>query len=549
MTIGTVIAPPQRKLSRDQPHLTHRYNMSAQPFPRPVQLRPPTTRSLTTRSLTTRSLTTRSAAIANVPHGRRLFVVVAVVGALLVQMPQVVAQPAAASAADGDADRVSDWAQAGLMWSQAHYAKKVARTAANLQSGQIAEDHRKTAAKLDNLIGRLEDFGWKRLDRSPNGTATPRTAPAVEPATRHQPRSQPETAASIDPAAVQRNLRRELGFSTTKQPTAAQQVAGQSTAIDRTDLPRAVVNDDRDNPAFDRRTLPEPGANDETVRDLETIDIQHYRVDDVVDETPAERRNIADAIEDGVETAIAAGIDTAKIPNVGRISNREMQTRSSTMAYSVDSIYDGDDRNTDRDYVAERPLGPATANDSGLAAINNGLDGVDDIDNEDELATAIIGGDQTTTPDQNILQANRLLQAERNPLTQSNALTAPDAVPDADHPEPRNATAPLTPQQMRSQQKSSSTPPVDRSPRRVRQLASTTPDAANRRDADWVDLALETYQTRWNMLTSGGQPSPAVLESQLQAIEIEMRATARSISRNAESEPLRQLAGALADGQ
>lgn len=227
-------------------------------------------------------------------------------------------------APQGQSEQVSDWALAGIVWSDASLARKVAiealRQNPSSDQQQRLED---IVTETQKVIDELEQFGWK------------------------------QTRASSD-SAVSRSSIKVLD---TETPIGAD----------------------------------DPGLDDEKIPPKSTIDIEQYRVDDYVDETPAEAANLADALEDGTEAAIAAASGRRTISGrvAGRISEREVMTRSSTMAYSEDSIYDRDDYDPDIDYQIDNPAGVRFDN---VESIDRG-DGDDDIspgfarvvDGEDEL--------------------------------------------------------------------------------------------------------------------------------------------------------------------
>jgi hypothetical protein len=156
---------------------------------------------------------------------------------------------------------------------------------------------------------------------------------------------------------------------------------------------------------FDTETpagVDDPGLDDERTGGDLPLDFDQYRVDDYIDETPAEARNRADAIEDAVEGAIAAaaGRPGMERPGIGHISEREGQTLSATLPYAQDSIYDSDDYDPDVDYDVDNPLG---ADSSNPASVEVG-DRDDDIDlrvparainGEDELIAAMAREDQS----------------------------------------------------------------------------------------------------------------------------------------------------------
>jgi hypothetical protein len=219
--------------------------------------------------------------------------------------------------AASESDRISDWALSGIVWSDANLAEKLARRAADGDlSEQQSQELRRIARNARQTVEAMKRFGWSQL-RRPRRSAemTRRSAPAEQ--------------ASERQGLVARKNRGVRNLPPSK----------------RLDTETPVGRDD-------------PGIDDE-MRGKETdLDIDQYRVDDVVDETPRERANLADAIEDGVEKAIASapsrGIDGE---NPARISYRETQTRSNTMPFKPDAIRDNDDFDPDADYLVDNPLG------------------------------------------------------------------------------------------------------------------------------------------------------------------------------------------------
>lgn len=200
--------------------------------------------------------------------------------------------------------RISDWALSGMVWSDASLTEKLARQAAKEGSQQDTLDEqtlselREIAEQAKGTVEAMERFGWTQLQRGGPESATRES--------RTGSKAIPET---------------------------------------RLDTETPIGRDD-------------PGIDDEPSQEATRLDIDQYRVDDVVDERPRERRNLADAVEDGVEKAIASspsrGIDGQ---NPAHISYRETQTRSGTMPFKPDSIYDADDFDPDADYIVNNPLG------------------------------------------------------------------------------------------------------------------------------------------------------------------------------------------------
>lgn len=214
---------------------------------------------------------------------------------------QVAPEQSDAPVPAGRPSEISDWALAGVVWSDAHLVRRLADAA-----GRRAEDavRRERMALLvedcDALINSLESFGWRRI-----------------------------AAAQAD-AAV------------------ADEVVGDDVDV--------VVDDD----------VPVPA---ETYR---PFNLRRYRVDGYIDRTVANPRTPADAVEDGVEEAIAAGADDVTSgfevdrSDVGRtrVEQRDVQTRSATLPYSAGTIYDVDALHPNARYPK---FGPAAADDVAIA--------------------------------------------------------------------------------------------------------------------------------------------------------------------------------------
>lgn len=204
------------------------------------------------------------------------------------------------NSASGQPQSISDWALAGVIWSDLSLLNQAASTAAS-QLGEESEQRQqlqRLADEADVILTRLEEFGWKEMPRG----------------------RQPVRAAARQPG---------LG-------------------IQRYDTETPVGTDD-------------PGLDDERVPQWVDLDIDQYRVDDYIDETPREAANLADAREDGVEGAIAAAAGRPGVqgPVAGRISEREVETRSSRVPYG-DSLYDRDHFDPSVDYIIRDPFGKLT---------------------------------------------------------------------------------------------------------------------------------------------------------------------------------------------
>lgn len=362
---------------------------------------------------------------------------------------------------DGNASHISEWGMSGLIWSEASLVKKLAvetaRTQPDLsddelrQLEQIADEH-------ELLIESMEAFGWKRLQKSQRRSATGRN---------DADGSQGSAALKRlpDPQSVGQELAESMGITSEEKPAREANLPAEPAENPMT--AKGLKRYDTETPAG----RDDPGLDDERTADDLKIDIDQYRVDDYVDETPAEARNLADAREDGVEKAIAAA-DPEGIagPTAGYISRREVQTRSATMAYSQDSIYDADDYDPDADYDVEHPLTERKMNREAA----NMLDGDDDIsvrkpaiaaEGEDELLAAMERGG-TRDRDVNILGPSS------------------GASPQSDSNQPTH------------------------SPRRYNQTLPTTSA-----DANWVSLHLTWNENRWYAAKKSGLSMQVVLDA------------------------------------
>ena len=290
------------------------------------------------------------------------------------------------SVVDGQPRRISDWALAGMLWSDAHLVRKLAQhasqRAAKRDDTERVRGLRDLQQDCDQIINVLGRFGWQEL-RAPSASASPQPA-----------------SSAADPAAAGRNS------ATVQRP---EKLAARA----ETETPPGA-ND--------------PGVDDELLPDEIDFDLERYRVDDYIDETEREAGNLADAIEDGAEGALAAGIDNLSGSyGVGaaeaRMSRRELSTRSNTLPYSKDSIYDTDDFDPDVDYDVNDPLlepipsdsnplieraeegesgterdRPATLEgnrvvDAPAAAAGAASANVDDVENENDLVDALLDQD------------------------------------------------------------------------------------------------------------------------------------------------------------
>ncbi|WP_182868020.1 hypothetical protein [Stieleria mannarensis] len=271
---------------------------------------------------------------------------------------------------DGTVHAISDWAMAGLIWSDASLAKKLAAEAAQRsESPEDAQRYRSIVDQSARIINDLEAFGWKQVKRS-NSKVTSNASTDALP--------KPEAVGAALAASLGRSDNDSTGSSARPDERTKQKKSARDPRLKRFDTESPAGADD-------------PGLDDERIDDDVPLDIDQYRVDDNIDETRREAGNHADAIEDGVEAAIAAAAGRRAVsgPVAGYISEREVQTRSATLPYSQDSIYDRDDYDPDADYDINNPSGTKFTNPE---SVDRG-DGDDDIDLDDP-ARVIDGEDE-----------------------------------------------------------------------------------------------------------------------------------------------------------
>ncbi|MEO9595337.1 hypothetical protein [Rhodopirellula bahusiensis] len=310
--------------------------------------------------------------------------------------------PDRSGSADVETNRISDWGLAGIVWSDASLVRKLASESAQRTKDpqQLAEFER-LVSQSTSVIQSLESFGWKLRSQQAAQSGRPVTE-ASHPDTEVMPTNASSETADVsndeteqplpDPEEVGKELAKELRRTRPSKASASEDVNEDRETIESPEQVAGLQRFDTETPAG----TDDPGSDDEWTAARPPIDVDNYRVDDYVDETPAERANRADAIEDGVEGAIASAagrLGTGR--DLGaRISEREIQTLSATLPYSDDSIYDADDYDPDRDYRVDNPL---AANPDASTGVDLG-DRDDDIgrradpkviDGEDEMVAEL----------------------------------------------------------------------------------------------------------------------------------------------------------------
>ncbi|TWU24826.1 hypothetical protein Pla52o_11160 [Novipirellula galeiformis] len=310
---------------------------------------------------------------------------------------------------DGSASQISDWALAGVIWSDASLTKKLARQAAEeADSPEQAEQFRKLFQQSSRIVEAMETFGWKQVKQTGNVNGDRSLEPTGSKSSLPELQSTPARNDVSSDEAVGAALARPTNLSTADADSSKRRERPKSQTAPTPTLDSRIERFDTETPAGQD----DPGMDDERSGSGLSLDVDNYRVDDYIDETPAEARNRADAIEDGVEGAIAAASGRLGIGTRGtdHISYRETQTRSATLPYAEDSIYDSDDYDPDADYDVNNPLG---ANSINPASVNRG-DNDDDIDRGDP-AQVIDGEDEL------LAAMAREQQATREPTTSAAA--------------------------------------------------------------------------------------------------------------------------------
>lgn len=371
---------------------------------------------------------------------------------------------------DGSPSAISEWGLSGVVWSEANLVRKLAvetaKADSTLTTAQMKE-LRQVAVDAEALVKSMEKFGWRRLHRE-----TRPQSPEIDVS--------PATGAIPEPEIVGAQLAESLGLEPDVPEQPVVDPPREDRVVSRYDTETPVGRDD-------------PGVDDEITPNRLRIDIDQYRVDDYIDETPTEARNLADAREDGVEGAIAAANpDAIDGPGAGHISYRESQTRSATLPYSIDSIYDADDYDPDVDYDVENPLTWRKMNREAADM----LDGDDDVsvrkpaiaaEGEDELLAAMERGG---TADPSTVRATTDFEIGR--------------APDNHYADPQyNVTQ------------------------------GTRTD-----DADWVQLHLELNEARWLVARDRGLNILTV-----RAAANQLKATMASVRRASDSKRLQALLG------
>ncbi len=198
--------------------------------------------------------------------------------------------------AASEPDRISDWALAGIVWSDANLAEKLARRAQQEDTPQQdAEALRQIEGTAQSAIAAMKRFGWSqvRRPRQENRRPAGRTDRDTGGRTVRAPRSPSPS--------------REIEFENPVQ---------------------------RDEPDFDDAMRSRQMQTD--------LDIAHYRIEHVIDDSPEDRADVSRAVKDGVKKAIAstppANIDIYA-DDPAHTSARDTQTRSATLPFGPTTNY------------------------------------------------------------------------------------------------------------------------------------------------------------------------------------------------------------------
>ncbi len=209
-----------------------------------------------------------------------------------------VAQQPGSPVPQGSPSRISDWALAGVIWSDASLARKLASQAAKeAESAEQATQFERVAKQSTDLIDAMESFGWKQVRRSTN-VAVDQSTTTVE---KVKPLPDPEVVGAKLAESLER---RGEDSAATRDPS-----------TERFD-PETPVGSDG------------PAIN-------------------------AQARGRGEVGLDGY---------------------RETQTRSATLPYAQDSVYDSYDDDPDADYQGGNPLGTEPSSPESKDLVDQGAD-------------------------------------------------------------------------------------------------------------------------------------------------------------------------------
>lgn len=224
-----------------------------------------------------------------------------------VEAERLEAERAGATMPEGQPAEISDWALAGVVWSDAHLVRKLAQAAAEeSDSSEYREKMAVLVNDCDDLISSLESFGWRRI--------------AVEKAEQRVAAAAAEVPGNAaDVVVTEETVETERVPLDPDAAAAALDAAGRRGAL-----------------------------TDEVTAEDRPFTFRRYRVADYIDRDPTSPVTAAEAVDEAVEEAIAAAPDQIDagfdaVEGSGPDARRQAQTQSATLPYAGDSIYDVED--------------------------------------------------------------------------------------------------------------------------------------------------------------------------------------------------------------
>jgi len=380
----------------------------------------------------------------------------------------------------GDTSAISDWALAGIVWSDASLTKKLALAASSETEDPVYfEELQSIARQSHRTIELMEAFGWRQVEQPvPDAATDTRTTDASTPAD--------ADPALPSPAEVGQQIAQSL-----------------DTAPDRSQPPRrpAVTRELPTPPGAGEPSLPAPPRGAPIPRS--EFELSPYRVEDKMDVIPGQPMTRAEAIRHGVQQAIAAGVGRGGLDGgVGRISERDLMTRSRTRPYSAGSIYDVDDYDPNIDYsVNNLPRmfsRDAQRLDLGVSETPPGPSRV--IGDEDNLIADLARERRRLPPARDLRRQTDVALLEEG----SRRSALPSIVEGKESEalvqrEPQGVNAPA--------------------PRPTAIQRFTSVDEQLQADANWLQLHLDTNQLRWRQTFN--QPlAPAVVDQAVSLLQI-----------------------------
>lgn len=411
----------------------------------------------------------------------------------------------AAVAPQGEPQRISDWALAGTLWSDTHLVRKLAQQAAEQSDDPEQKDKLlRLELQSEHLINSLESFGWRRvaIDR------------AAQPAPASAAPSAPAPAAQADPVSA------DVGEPNRPLPDPEQ--VGQELAASLGVDSQASVEQRPDRSARGRAAASRDGAagtvadkaaiGDERAADGFDFDIAQYRLVEPLDPSPAVVTDVADAVGEGTEAALAAGVDNFEgglgaLP--GRISEREAMTQSGSLPFAG-SVYDSDDYDPDINYSGSNPI----------AALDEEIRerSVGQRPGSRLRETPTIGVETSDTP----AAATGERALDPIPTEPSDDIRDEADLVENVATDPRVDNTPTVDELARGQQA-----PIAGVARSY--LAYSDPQSVLEQDAAWVEFRLQANQQRWQMIRE--LRDSIDINAELKAAIVQLRANAQTARR------------------